>query len=65
MRAPRGRAAHEGDEELAAVGVWAAVGHAEHARRIVLHDEALVLELGAIDGLAASACPPAEALGHQ
>lgn len=44
-----------GDEELGAVGVLAAVGHAQKTLAGVLELEVLVRELGAVDGLAASA----------
>jgi hypothetical protein len=46
-----------GDEELGAVGVFAAVGHAEKALARVLELEVLIRELVAIDGLAASSYP--------
>jgi hypothetical protein len=42
-------------EELAAVGVRAAVGHGQDARAGVLQLEVLVTELTAVDGLATSA----------
>ena len=45
----------EGDEELRAVGVRAGVGHAEDARPGVLELEVLVVELAAVDRLAAGA----------
>lgn len=41
-----------GDEELASVGVFARVGHAEHAFLAVLELEVLIGEFGAVDGLA-------------
>jgi hypothetical protein len=44
---------HGADEKLAPVGVWAAVGHAQNTRSIVLELEALVGKLFAVDGLAA------------
>jgi hypothetical protein len=44
-----------GDEELRSVGVRASVGHGERARLDVLELEVLILELGAVDGLATSA----------
>ena len=47
-----------GDEELGAVGVLAAVGHAQETLAGVLELEVLVRELGAVDGLATSALPP-------
>ena len=43
-----------GDEELGAVGVLAAVGHAHETLAGVLELEVLIGELGAVDGLAAS-----------
>ncbi len=43
------------DEELAAVGVLAGVGHAQPADAVVLQLEVLVVETVAVDGLAASA----------
>ena len=36
---------HGGDEELAAVGVGAGVGHAQHPRHLVIHHKPLVLKL--------------------
>jgi hypothetical protein len=51
---PRGDGSR--DEELATVGVLARVGHGEDALLAVLELEVLVGELGAVDGLAASAC---------
>jgi hypothetical protein len=44
---------HGGEEELAAVGAGACIGHGQQAGRLVLQLEVLVLELGAVDGLAA------------
>ena len=44
-----------GDEELAAVGVLASVGHGEDSGACVTELEVLISKLGAIDGLAASA----------
>lgn len=38
------------DEELAAVGAGARVGHAQHSGPLVLEGEVLVLELGTVDG---------------
>jgi len=54
-------------EELAAVGVGAGVGHGQDARAGVLQLEVLVLELHAVDGLAARAVPGGEvaALAHE
>lgn len=46
---------YRGDEELRAVGVRAAVSHRQHAWLGVLQLEVLVLELGAVDRLAAGA----------
>jgi hypothetical protein len=43
-----------GNEELAAVGVFAGVGHAEKALAGVLELEVLIRELCAVDGLSAS-----------
>ena len=43
------------DEELGAVGVGSGVGHGEDAGAGVLEAEVLVLELVAVDGLAAGA----------
>ena len=43
-----------GDEELGAVGVLAAVGHAHETLAGVLELEVLIGELGTVDGLAAS-----------
>ena len=40
-------------EELGPVSVGAGVGHGEEARGAVLHQEVLIVELGAVDGLAA------------
>ncbi len=45
----------DGDEELAAVGVLACVGHAEPSGAVVLQLEVLVVKLLAKDGAAASA----------
>ena len=46
------------EEELAAVGVWACVGHAERVGPVVAQARVqLVLELPAPDGLAAGADP--------
>jgi hypothetical protein len=45
-----------GDEELAAIGVLARVGHGKEALLAVLELEVLVGELGAVDGLAAGTC---------
>ena len=36
---------HGGNEELAAVGVGAGVGHAQHPRHLVIHHKPLVLKL--------------------
>jgi hypothetical protein len=47
------RSRAEGDEELAAVGAGAGVGHAERAFAVVLEGRhELVLELGTVDGRA-------------
>ena len=42
-----------GDEELGPVSVGAGVGHGEKAGGAVLHQEVLVVELWAVDGLTA------------
>ena len=57
----------DGEEELAAVGVGPSVGHGEPALAVVLQLEVLVLELGAVDGLAARARVSSEvaALDHE
>ena len=49
-----------GDEELGAVGVLAAVGHAQETLASVLELEVLIRELGAVDGLAAGAIAAGE-----
>mmetsp|Transcript_8227 Transcript_8227/g.23432 ORF Transcript_8227/g.23432 Transcript_8227/m.23432 type:complete len:254 (-) Transcript_8227:1069-1830(-) len=56
-----------GDEELAAVGVLAGVGHGQQPRLVVLEGEVLVLEARAVDALAAGAVPVGEvaALDHE
>ena len=46
---------HSGDEELAAVGVGAGIGHAEQPGTGVLVPEAFVRKLGAVDAFAAGA----------
>ena len=51
---------HRGHEELRAVGVGAGVGHAEHARLVVLVLEVLIREGLSVDGLP----PGAVALGE-
>ena len=43
---------HGGDEELAAVGVGAGVGHAQHPRHLVIHHKPLVLELVPVNTVA-------------
>lgn len=45
-----------GDEELAAIGVFARVGHAEKPLLAVLELEVLIREFVAVDGLPARAC---------
>ena len=57
----------EGNEELAAVGVGACVGHAEQSSLIVLDVEVFVGELGSVDGDSACAVVVREvtALGHE
>merc|ERR1712093_384891 len=57
----------EAEEELRAVGVWARVGHREVASLRVFRGEVLVLELGAVDGLATGAVASREvaALRHE
>ena len=52
-------------EELAAVGVGAGVGHGQDARTGVLQLEVLVLELHPVDGLAAGAVPGREVAALQ
>lgn len=47
----------EGDEELRAVGVSAAVGHGQQARTRVPHVEVLVLKLPSVDGFSSSPVP--------
>ena len=56
-----------GDEELGPVGVGAGVGHGQEPGLVVLLDEVLVGELGAVDGLTAGAVPRGEvaALAHE
>ncbi len=49
------RRRHSGDEELAAVGVGAGIGHAEQPSADVLVLEALVRKLGAVYALATRA----------
>ena len=63
-REPRGAGAQE---ELRAVGARAGVGHREDARAGVLELKVLILELGAVDGLAAGAVAGGEvaALAHE
>lgn len=46
----------EQDHELAAVGVLG-VGHGEAAANVVIKVEVFIVELGAVDGLAAAAVP--------
>merc|ERR1719345_265328 len=55
------------DEELAAVGVGARVGHRQRAGRAVADVEVLVLELTAVDALAAHAVTRGDvaALAHE
>ena len=57
----------EGDEELRAVGVGAGVGHGQEVGLRVGELEVLVVELVAVDGLAASAVSVGEVatLGHE
>ena len=61
------RGVDEGDEELRSVGVLSSVGHGEEAWGVVLVDEVLIVELGAIDGLATGAVSSGEiaTLGHE
>ena len=56
-----------GDEELGAVGVGTRVGHGEEARRGVLDQEVLVVELRSVDRLAPGSVKPLEvsALQHE
>ena len=57
----------EGNEELAAVGVGACIGHAEQSSLIVLDVEVFVGELGSVDGDSACSVVVREvtALGHE
>ena len=48
---------HGGDEELAAVSVWASVGHAQHPWARVLQAESLILELVPVDGVSTEPWP--------
>merc|ERR1712014_217371 len=48
------RRRNRGDEELAAVGILASIGHGKKASALVLELEVFVRELRTIDGLAAS-----------
>lgn len=62
----RGR--HRGDEKLTAVGILAAVGHAEQARGVVAEGEVFVREgFGVVDGDGAGAVAVEEvaALDHE
>lgn len=43
---------HRAEEELAAVGVWACIGHRQNSGARVFKVEVLILKLLAIDGLA-------------
>ncbi len=56
-----------GNEELRSVGVGASIGHGQQADAIVLQDEVLVGELGAVDALATTAITRSEvaALQHK
>jgi len=54
MLAIQPRSLGSANKELRTVGVGSSIGHAEDARASVLEREVLVLELVAIDGLAAS-----------
>lgn len=62
---PRGL--DRGDEELASVGIGAAVGHRQNARAGVPKLEILVGELGSVDGFAAGSVARGEvaALAHE
>merc|ERR1711865_1257729 len=55
------------EEELRAVGAGASVGHGQSSGASVLEGEVLVLELGAVDGLAAGTVVVGEvtALAHE
>jgi hypothetical protein len=44
---------HRGDEELAAVGAGASVGHGQQAGRHMLQLKVLILKLGTVYGLTA------------
>lgn len=61
------RCLHGGDEELRSVGVGTGVGHRQGAGLQVLEGEVLVLELGAVNRLAAGAVVIGEvtALAHE
>ena len=67
MLAIQVRRSSKAEEELAAVGVFAAVGHAEGAGAGVFVDEVFVFEFGAVDAFAAGAVHLCEvaALGHE
>jgi len=67
MLAIQPRSLGRADKELRTVGVWSSIGHAEDAGASVLELEVFVLELVAIDGLAASSVVVGEvsALAHE
>ena len=61
------RGVREAQEELAAVGAWASVGHREDTATGVLVDEVLVSKVGSVDGFSASSVSGSEvaALSHE
>jgi len=67
MLAVEMRGGTEAEEELAAVGVGASVGHGEDTTLGVTVDEVLILELVAVDGLTTGAVAAGKVttLGHE
>ena len=61
------RSIHEAEEELAAVGVLASVGHGEDTTSLMLVDEVLIFELGTVDALATGSVASSEisTLSHE